>query len=550
VKKNSSSIPHLLLLALFAYLLFFFQLGGIGLVGPDEPRYAQIAREMLESGDFITPRLLGTPWFEKPVLFYWFTALFFHLFGIQEFAARLISAIAGSLGLYFTYRLGAHFLSPRGGLLASLILACSPLYFSLAHAASMDMLLSATLTGAYTFLYFWLFQDPVSPAGPSQKTPWLLVGFYWMLGLSVLAKGPVGIVLVGGTLAIFLLVTQKWRLLSSLHLPLGLLVVLGVTVPWYYLCYLANGYLFIQEFIIRHNIERFITDRYQHLQPFWFFLAVILAGFFPWSLHLASSFRRCLARSLRGTLKGEGEKDFFLWLWILIPFLFFSFSRSKLPGYILPISPALALLVASKFEHVIPRSTAPETKGFFRSAYLQAVIMIILGIALPLAIPHLNLDLRPDIPILVPVLLLMGTAGFLSARKRKPMGLLRAFLAGILLIVLFLTGRALPRLDRSESQRQLAGLLRQQGLEQYPIYLWNISRRVEYGLDFYLNAKTRLVYSLKDVEKAKERKVLLILPSQKAEIPHLFRFREETRFAFQDKVIITMAAGAAEPNPG
>jgi 4-amino-4-deoxy-L-arabinose transferase-like glycosyltransferase len=548
VKKIPLPLPHLLLLALFAYLMFFFRLGGIGLVGPDEPRYAQIAREMLASGDFVTPRLLGAPWFEKPVLFYWFTALFYQLFGIHEYAARLLSALAGCFGLYCAYRLGSRLLSPRGGLYAGLILACSPLYFSLARAASMDMLLTATLTGAWTFLYFWLF--PSLPPGGGFPRPLLLLGFYGMLGCSVLAKGPVGILLVGGMLAIFLVITRRWRLLSALHLPWGFLVVLGVTLPWYYLCYQANGYLFIQEFLVRHNLERFITDRYQHLQPFWFFLVVILAGFFPWSLHLASSFRKCLAHAFRGSVGEEGEKTLYLWLWVLVPFLFFSFSRSKLPGYILPVSPALALLAASEFTRAAAHNTASESRGFFQAAYFQAGFLIILGIALPLAAPYLNLNLRPDTPLLAPVLVLTGIAGFLSARKRKPVGLLRAFLAGALVLVLLLGWRVLPRLDRSESQRQLAGLLRQQGLAHYPIYLWEVSRRVEYGLDYYLNAKTRLVYSLKDLEKARERKVVLIFPARRGKVPPLSRFREESRIVFQEQAIVTMAGGEAEPGPG
>jgi 4-amino-4-deoxy-L-arabinose transferase-like glycosyltransferase len=206
-------------LALLAYLMLFHQLGGIGLVGPDEPRYAQISREMVESGDYITPHLMGEPWFEKPVLFYWGAALAYKMFGISEWAARLTSALSGLLGVILVFSLGSKYISRNGGFLAAAILISSPLYFSLARAVSMDMLLTACITGAWGCLYFSIFQErrAVEPTG-WQRWVKTQLGVYFFLGLSVLAKGPVGVVLVGGSFCLYLLSTHQWGLLKRLRL--------------------------------------------------------------------------------------------------------------------------------------------------------------------------------------------------------------------------------------------------------------------------------------------------------------------------------------------
>jgi 4-amino-4-deoxy-L-arabinose transferase-like glycosyltransferase len=146
-----------LLLLLVSYLQFFHQLGGLGLVGPDEPRYAQVAREMAASGDFVTPRLHGEPWFEKPILYYWMAAAAFKALGVSELAARLPSAMAGLLGVVAVFLVGRHWVSTRCGLAAALILASSPMYLSLARAASTDMILTSALAMSLACIYFAWF---------------------------------------------------------------------------------------------------------------------------------------------------------------------------------------------------------------------------------------------------------------------------------------------------------------------------------------------------------------------------------------------------------
>src|SRR5213592_663552 len=194
-------------LALFCYVLFFHGLGGIGLIGPDEPRYAAIAREMAMSGDYITPRLYGTPWFEKPVLVYWLASTSYKLFGFNEAAARLPSAVAASICVFFVYWCGRKLWDAWIGLLAGLILATSIGFFAFARAASMDMPLAACLTTALVFFLFGV--NDVD----RRRRLWF-PAFYAALGLGVLAKGPVALLLPALSLAGFLLLRRKreeWR---------------------------------------------------------------------------------------------------------------------------------------------------------------------------------------------------------------------------------------------------------------------------------------------------------------------------------------------------
>src|SRR5438309_454805 len=222
-----------LLVLLFIYLQFFHRLGALGLVGPDEPRYAAVAKEMFVSGDYVTPRLSGRPWFEKPILYYWLTALFYKLLGVNEFAARLAPALAGTLGVTAVFLVGRDWINVPAGLRAALILSTSVLYFSLARAASMDMLLAGTLSASWACFYFVLFGNQSEKPGggifPGTAAAYLS---YIFLALSVLSKGPVGLVLWGGILAVFLLITRQFQILKKMKLAAGTLIFLAITLPW------------------------------------------------------------------------------------------------------------------------------------------------------------------------------------------------------------------------------------------------------------------------------------------------------------------------------
>jgi len=531
------------LLLLVSYLQFFHQLGGLGLVGPDEPRYAQVAREMAESGDFVTPRLHGEPWFEKPVLYYWMAAAAFKAMGVSELAARLPSAVAALLGVVAVFLVGKHWVSTRCGLAAALILASSPMYFVLARAASTDMLLTSALTLSLACIYFAWFGQRIGPAvkavSSKRRSMWTY-GFYVSLALAVLAKGPVGAVLAASGIGLFVLTTRRWDLLKMLLRPGAVLSGVVVALPWYWLCYRANGWTFIQEFLINHNLARFVTDRYQHAQPFWFYLAVVFAGFLPWVFQIVPPAWHWLSHQWRG---GQSELELALfWAWALFPLLFFSFSQSKLPGYVLPIFPALALLAAKQWERLwsVASSSEALSQGLRLNLYLQAGCVLALGLALPLGKQFLDQEVGVFFPPMRMILFAIGVGGILMVWRWKLLVLFGIFLAGVGMAVLLITEQIGPRVDAVESSRELARVLQGQGFAGQPIFIYHLSRRVEYGLNFYLNTRTRLIYSESDATYPAQGELFLVTdPKVDAEsvLPHA---RTVTQAGFLDQKIVRM----------
>jgi 4-amino-4-deoxy-L-arabinose transferase-like glycosyltransferase len=342
--STTARIGWTLLIVATLYVCYFSHLGAIGFVGPDEPRYAWIARDMTETGDWVTPRLYGKPWFEKPPLFYWGAALSFKLFGVSEAAARLpsaISALLGTLALaWFTLRLyGAE--TARW---LFLLLPTTVGMIGFSHAAATDMPFSAMLTIAMVCAAVVLGLTRNESSRVIPQTPWLaLVLFGFFLGLAVLAKGPAAIILCGGTVFFWALFTKRWR--DALHLfhPTALASFCLTALPWYILCARRNPDFF-RIFIIEHNFKRYFTPEFQHIQPFWFYIPILALGLLPWSVSAIG-----LLRDAKLSWKESGwpnSPGLFFTCWAIFPVVFFSLSKSKLPGYVLPAVPPLGLLMA------------------------------------------------------------------------------------------------------------------------------------------------------------------------------------------------------------
>src|SRR5262249_30542424 len=256
-----------------------------GFVGPDEPRYAWIARDMAESDDWVTPRLYGTPWFEKPPLYYWCAALSFKLFGVSETAARLPSAIAALLATLAIAWLAWRLYVDETARRLLLLLPTSVGMIGFSHAAATDMPFAATLTLALVSACVTLGLVPgwptASAAAPTSLTPaCLLFGFF--LGLAVLAKGPAAIVLFGGAVFFWALFAKRWCDAFRLFHPAALVAFCLTALPWYILCARRNPD-FLRVFIIEHNFKRYLTPEFQHIQPFWFYGVVLLVAFLPWT---------------------------------------------------------------------------------------------------------------------------------------------------------------------------------------------------------------------------------------------------------------------------
>jgi 4-amino-4-deoxy-L-arabinose transferase-like glycosyltransferase len=314
-----------LLLALVAALLLL-RLGAVPLLGPDEPRYARVAIEMHRSGDWVTPRLQGQPWLEKPVLYYWLASAAYSLLGETEAAARVPSVVAMLLLVGTTALIGARLYGAATGLHAGFVLGTSLLGFGYGRAAAMDMLLAAATTAALGLLALRF----LGIAGPLA-----IPAAHACLALAVLAKGPIGVLLPALVVLGYAVARRDLGVVKMVLAPAGLLAFALVALPWYLLVYAAQGQLFVDVFLLDHNLQRFTSTIHNHPGPFFYYLPVLLAGVFPWSgLALPGLF------SLRPR---ERAADSFLLLWLLLPLVFLSFAASKLPGYALPCLPPLAL---------------------------------------------------------------------------------------------------------------------------------------------------------------------------------------------------------------
>jgi 4-amino-4-deoxy-L-arabinose transferase-like glycosyltransferase len=329
---------------------FLSWLGSRSLWSPDEGRYAEIAREMVEGGDWITPRLNYVRYFEKPPLIYWMTAASFAVLGENEWTARLPVAVLGVLGVLVTYWLGELVAGRRAGVLAAAVLATCPAYYAMSRFLVLDMGLAVFVAAGLCLFYRGLTGSTPSPR--------CFIGAAAMLALAVLAKGPIGLVLPAMVLVPLAALPDHRRKL--LALPWGRMLAVGamVVVPWF-AAMAAREPGFLRFFFVHEHLDRFLKPGHSRPGPVWYFVPVLVAGAFPWSCFLPAA-----ARAGRAA----GEHALFLWSWLLGPFLFFSISKSKLPSYILPIYPALAVLVALAFDRAMAsapggRTGAPAASG-------------------------------------------------------------------------------------------------------------------------------------------------------------------------------------------
>lgn len=385
--RRSPSLSNLPSLVLAGGLAFFWQLGNLGLVGPDEPRYARVALEMWQRGDWLTPTLGGAPWFEKPVLLYWLMGLSFQWVGINEWGARLPSAIAAALTVLL---LGS--LRSSLGPVAALLAATSPLMLAFARAATFEALLTLATTAAT--LAFYLSFEAARHARPTHASLTRYL-FYVALGVGMLAKGLVGLVLPLGSLGLYILLTpdlrqRPWMTLRHLRPVTGSLLVVIVAGAWYIPVTVAHGWPFIEEFFIAHHFQRFTSNRFRHPGPVYYYVPIVLAGLLPWSPWLVAGLYRWIrpgqpsvappeaAENTSENTSGNilentsAQRDESLvrlaFCGFITPLLFFSFSGSKLPGYILPAVPFAALLAAyglhrlSSGQHLVWLSLASLTQ--------------------------------------------------------------------------------------------------------------------------------------------------------------------------------------------
>ena len=468
-----------LLLAGFCGFLFFCGLAYFGLVGADEPRYAQVAREMLARHDWITPTLGGKPWLEKPPLYYWQAMLAYRLYGVSDWAARLPAAIDTTLMVMAVYLFFRRF-RPGSQLDAALMTASAAGIIGFARAASMDMALAATFTIALLAWYAW-HESGVQPY------LWLAYAF---LALGMLAKGPVAPFLAAVVIAIFAIAKRDYGVLHrTLSIP-GILIFCLIALPWYVEAQLRNPDFF-HAFILQHNLERFSSNLYHHRQPFWFYIPVVLLALLPWTIFavaaVCETVRAWWSERREMFNSQEDVLNIFLLIWFLVPVVFFSISQSKLPGYILPALPAGTLLLAG----YVRRHTAGEHRPGILPVILHAVVAATLVVpALLLGQVLLTHHVIWTTPTVAALAFATALALGIVLTLRLPNGL--RMLRFVTLIPVVLAVAAVlrlyaPVLDNSLSARPLAIELAKLGSKPLPLAVFRVRRETEFGLAFYRN---------------------------------------------------------------
>jgi 4-amino-4-deoxy-L-arabinose transferase-like glycosyltransferase len=501
-----------------AFAVFFLAYGltpllggdGLGLVGADEPRYAQIAHEMLGRFDSahtvserlsacVTPYLYGRPWLEKPALYYWRAMFTFQEFGVHDWSARLPST---SFALVMAALIYLHMRRFRAGghLDAALITVACAGIIGFARGASTDMQMAAPLAIGLLGWYAWY----------ETGSKFWLFDIYFFTGVATLAKGPVAPFLAGLIICSFAYVRREWSILRKTIWWPGIVLYFAMVLPWFIAVQHQNP-TFFREFFLEHNLERFATDRYQHVQPFWYYLPVIILAMMPWTVIAGRALvdgiltsvaewrlRRLNPRRRAPNRPGDAFPEFLV-LWALIPIVFFTFSQSKLPGYILPSIPPLAILTG---DYLFRRRGQGLNRWVLLGHAVLCGIMTVFALLLPWFVAHPG-AVPPGTAMGIAALSATGAA-LLILIVVKAFGVARLRLvttAVLVVLVLFLYGvgpffgipavsatkRVIRQLDHAYSARPLADKLLTVAPADETVAVFRVRRDIEYGLSFYRN---------------------------------------------------------------
>lgn len=425
----------LLVLLLCFGALHLFAAGRLPLTNPDEPRYAGIAREMVAHGDWITPRLNHTRYFEKPPLVPWLGAVSRSLFGPGETAARLPAVVCGLGGILLAYAAGRRLFGREAGLTAAVVLGTSLLYFTLSWLLLLDMALAVLISATLASFILGVREPP-----GARRRAWFM-GLYAAAALATLAKGLIGFLLPGAIMVLWLLLLNQWHRLRPLYLPGGVLLFLAVAAPWHVLVARRNPE-WASFYLVHEHWTRFTTTAHGRAEPFWFFVPVLIGALFPWIGFLPAALRSALAGGWRA--RKANADAWFLFVWAAFVFLFFSRSQSKLIPYLLPALPPLALLIGAWLARCQAEGAARKLRfglGVFAFACGLLAAAVLVAVFRPGLVrdPAQMAALRPFGLGLAAVLLLGGVAAPWAAKVRgvtAAVGTVVGTMTGFLLIAL------------------------------------------------------------------------------------------------------------------
>lgn len=467
VSIRSTWTKDLLLLTLMVGLWFCGLLGVRPLANPDEGRYSEIPREMAASGDYVTPRLNGVKYFEKPPLLYWCSAITFKAFGVNQFTARLWNGLFAVLGVVMTY-VAARVLHGRtAGIWSAVVLATSLLYYGLTHIVLLDMAVAVEMAGAL-FAFMLAVREPAG-----RKRLGFFIAFYLFMALATLTKGLIGFMLPGAVAFLWLLLMNRWKSLWPFYPILGIVVFLGIAAPWHVLAALANpsadgsvwpgfarglelhksqqdpGWAWF--YFVNEHYLRFTTKEHGRYEPWWFFLPVLIGGLFPWTVFGWQAVRNALTGGWKA--RRDHAEAWFLVIWIAFIVLFFSKSQSKLIPYILPVFPAVAVLVGNYLAETF--STGALKRGR-AGAWVFVGFLVLFAIAvIVMPAPKNQPDFEAHLPVLKPLLagvLLLGAGATAFAIRRGQACRVRACIAGSTVSFLLALTYVAQELDHSSSK--------------------------------------------------------------------------------------------------
>jgi len=449
MREMPGRLPRWIWLVLpLVYLLYFYRLDAAGLLGPDEPRYAAIAREMARSGDWVTPRLWGQPWFEKPALLYWMTAAGFRLGLGADLAPRLPVALLSAAFLsFYAWVLNREF-GGRVAAMATLILGTCWGWVGLSQIGVTDLPLSATFSAAMLLALPWIAKGDARqlPAGAA------------LLGLAVLAKGLVPVVL-----SLPVVVRGRIRDLLGWRPVAAFLVV---ALPWYVWCSVRNGWEFVRVFFWEQQFGRFYSGALMHVQAPWFYFPILAAGLLPWTPLVVLLARRGAWRDPR---------RLFLLAWLLFGLLFFSVSTNKLPGYVLPLVPAAAALMALGLEE------AADARPWLAACTALLVAFPMAVRALPAAVA-MGISRAPRPQFEWTWLLPAAAAAAVWILNSRRLAAMAVVAAGATVGMVSLKQATLPELDRVYSAR---GLWNRIEARAEHTCVADIQRNWRFGLNYY-----------------------------------------------------------------
>jgi 4-amino-4-deoxy-L-arabinose transferase-like glycosyltransferase len=378
-RSSALHLGKILLLTIIYVLLWFGTLNYRHLIPSDEGRYAEMAREMLVTGDWVTPRYNGYKYFEKPPLQVWATAATFQAFGIGDWQARLWTALTGFLTILAIGFTGARIYNPRAGWIAALVLASSPMWVISGHFNSLDMGLSAFLVAALCSL---LLAQTSHNKTSSRNWMWACWVF---MALATLSKGLIGAAIPAMVFIAYSISAWDWKIWTRLRLFSGIVIYLLITAPWFVLIAQRNPE-FLEFFFIHEHLQRFTQDTHSRTGPIYYFVPLLIIGALPWVLQIPGSIAQAWQERRR-----EFSSGWLLVCWFAIIFTFFSVSHSKLPGYIIPIFPALALLTGSRLDRLLG-----HTNSMALPWKLQTLGFALLGCVGFFFLSEIGKQARPD----------------------------------------------------------------------------------------------------------------------------------------------------------